>query len=113
KPALFVVERARKLFVGGLKKLLVDLSSASRLRVLRFAKRLHNLRSLLGNFFVVLFPSGGDPLENFFKSRLTVSIFRRKISSANKRLQIRREPDTHRPTTAAGRRLDKGHINAI
>src|SRR5205823_7604073 len=103
EPAFFVIETARKLFVGGLKKSLVDLSSASRLRVLRFAKRFHNLRSLLGNFFVVLFPSGGNPLENFSKSRLTVAIFRRKISSADKRFQIRRKPDTHRPTAAAGR----------
>src|SRR6266487_3810383 len=99
--AFLVIETPRKLLVGGLKKLVVDLSSGSRLRVLRLAKRLHDLRPLLGNFFVVLSPSGCDPFQNFPKTRLTVSIFRRKICSADKRLQIGREPDTHRPTTAA------------
>src|SRR5207245_8063056 len=98
--AFLVVERARQLFVGGLKKLIVDLSSGFRLCVLRFAKGLQEFGALVGNFCVVLFPSGRDSLQYFLKPRLAVSIYRRKISSANKRFQIRREPDTHRPTSA-------------
>src|ERR1700736_2254124 len=62
---------------------------------------------------MVLFPSGRDAFENFCKTRLTVSILRRKISSADEGLQIGREPDTHRPTAAARRRLNEDHINAI
>src|ERR1700736_1786978 len=94
--AFFVVETPRKLFVGGLKKLIVDLTSGFRLCVLRFAKGVDDLSALLGNFFVVLFPSGRDAFENFRKTGLAVSIYRRKISSAHKRFQIGREPDTHR-----------------
>src|SRR5712664_3901329 len=41
--AFLLVERARKLFVGSLKKLIVDPGSGFGLRVLRFAKGLHNL----------------------------------------------------------------------
>src|SRR3981081_3962665 len=52
--AFFVVETPRKLFVGGLKKLIVDLGSDFRLCVLRFAKSFHNLGSLLCDFFVIL-----------------------------------------------------------
>src|SRR5438270_10187352 len=95
KPAFFVVETPRKLFVGHLEKLIVDLGSAFRLRILRLPEGLHNLGSLLGDFFVVLLPGGRDPLENFRKTGLTVSIFRRKISASDKRFQIGRKPDTH------------------
>src|SRR6202022_3658719 len=111
--AFFVVETPRKLFVGGLKKLIVDLSCACRLGVLRFAKSFYDFGSLPCNFFVVLFPSGRDAFENFCKTGLAVSIFRRKISSADEGLQIGREPDTHRPTAAARRRLNEDHVNAI
>ena len=62
---------------------------------------------------MVLFPRWRDSLQNFWKSRLTITILRRKICSADKWLQIRREPDTHRPAAAAGRRLHKSHVNAI
>src|SRR5207253_1851628 len=113
KTAFFGVETPGKLFVGCLKNLIVDLSGGLWLCVLRFAKRIQNLRSLLGNFLVVLLPSRRNSIQYLGKTRLTESIFRRKISPADERFQIGREPDTHRPTAAAGCRLDKGHINAI
>ena len=62
---------------------------------------------------MVLLPSGGDSLQNFFKRGLPITIFRRKISSADERFQIGRKPDAHRPTAAAGGRLDECHVNAI
>src|ERR1700730_4770732 len=111
--AFFVVKTPRKLFVSDLKNLMVDLGSGFRLSALRFAKRFHNLRSLLGDFFVVLLPSRRNPFQYLRETRLTESILRRKISPSDKRFQIGREPDAHRPATAARRRLHKRHVNAI
>ncbi len=62
---------------------------------------------------MVLLPRPGDLLEHLPETGLTVAIFRRKISPADKRFQIRRKPDAHRPTAATSGRLDECHINAI
>src|SRR4051794_22332220 len=62
---------------------------------------------------MVLFPSRSDSLQNFSKRRLPVTIFGRKISSADKWLEIRREPNAHRPAATARRRLHESHVNAI
>ncbi len=40
-------------------------------------------------------------------------VFRREISSPDKRFQLGRQPNTHRPAATAGRRLDKRHVNSI
>ena len=92
---------------------MVDLSGRFGLRVLRFTQSADDFRTLLGNFLVVLFPSSSNSLQHFFEGGLTVPIFRRKIRSADKRVQIGREPHTHWPTAATGRRLDEGHVNPI
>ncbi len=47
------------------------------------------------------------------KPGLPVAIFRREIRAAEKRLQLRREPYRHRPSAAAGRRLDECHVDAV
>ncbi len=62
---------------------------------------------------MVLFPGRGDALQDFFETGLTMAVVRWKIRSADKRLQIRCQPNTHRPAAAAGCRLHKRHVNAI
>src|SRR5438105_13045751 len=62
---------------------------------------------------MALLPRRRDSFQYLRKTGVAVSIYRRKISSADEWFQIGREPDTHRPTTAAGCRLDEGHVNAI
>ena len=62
---------------------------------------------------MALLPRRRDSFQHLRKTGLAISIYWRKISSADERFQIGREPDTHRPTTAAGCRLDEGHVNAI
>src|SRR2546421_210448 len=55
----------------------------------RLCKRGDDLRSLFGNLFAVLFPGGGDSFEDFGEAGLAPAIFRRKISSADERFQLR------------------------
>ena len=71
------------------------------------------LLSLFGNLLVVFLPGSRDSLQDLFETGLTISILRRKIGSADKRLQVRRQPDAHRPAATAGGRLHKSHVNAI
>src|SRR5205085_10061892 len=66
----------------------------------RLFERGDDLRSLFGNFFTVLFPGGGDSSEDFGEAGLAPAIFRRKISSADERLKLRRQPDAHWPSAA-------------
>ena len=60
-----------------------------------------------------MFPSFRDALENRAKSRPPVSVIRGPISPAEKGLQLGRQEDRHRPTAAARRRLDVGHVRAV
>ena len=62
---------------------------------------------------MVLLPGSGDSFEHFREPRLAPAIFRRKISAADERLQVGREPHAHRPAAAAGRRLNESHVNAV
>src|SRR5215813_9217461 len=57
---------------------------------LRLAQRLNDLGPLLHNFVMIFLPGSCDPLQHSFESWLTISLLRRKISAANKGLQIRR-----------------------
>src|SRR5206468_11129620 len=47
------------------------------------------------------------------ESRLTKSVFRWEIGSADKRFEVWSKPYTHGPAAAARRRLHEGHVNAI
>ena len=76
-------------------------------------QRRDDFRPLLANFFVTLFPGRRDAFEHLGESRLSVSIFRREISSAHERFQLGREPDAHRPAATAGRGLDERHVDAV
>ena len=47
------------------------------------------------------------------ESRMAPAVFGREIGAAEKRLQLRREPDRHRPAAAAGGGLDERHVDAV
>ena len=51
--------------------------------------------------------------QDFRKSRHALSIFRRKIGAAVKRLAVRRQKHCHRPATAAREQLHRVHINLV
>ena len=102
----------RDLLIGRVESRRVERRCVATTRF-RLRQRGNDLRPLLRDLFVILFPSSRDPFEHFAERRLPVSILRRKIGSANERFQFWRQPNTHRPTAAAGRGLDEGHVNAI
>src|SRR2546430_12240650 len=64
---------------------------------MRFTKCRNDLAALFDNFVVILLPSRRDSFEHGFESGLTVSVLWWEIGSSNKWLQVRRQPDTHRP----------------
>src|SRR5205085_10328857 len=71
EPTFARIKTAVQLFECFLKNAVVDLAGRFRLRVLRFTKRLHNFRSTLRTFLVVLFPGGRNSFQDFSESRLT------------------------------------------
>jgi hypothetical protein len=66
-----------------------------------------------GDFAFAFAPEPGDLLEQLQKAWPAVARVRRKIGAAEKRLQIRREKDIHRPAAAAGRGLHERHVNFV
>ena len=83
--ALTRVIRPRRLLIAPQpKSSRSSLSFASGRAAGSLAQRRHNFCTLLGNFRVILFPRRRDSLQHFWKARLTVAIFRRKIGSTDK-----------------------------
>ena len=66
-----------------------------------------------GDFTFSLLPEPADLLEQLEKTWPAETRVRRKISAAEKRLQIRREKNIHRPAAAAGRGLHERHVNFV
>ena len=91
--------------------LLQAVPAAPRIRL--FPQLLHHRRAGFHDPLPLLPPRFRDPLQHQRKARASVVIIRRKISSAEKRLQLRRQPHRHRPSAAARRRLHKGHVDPI
>ena len=112
KPTLLWVVTAIKLLESGLQDRRVGFTF-KRCSFLRFPQHRSDLAALLDNLIVIFLPGGRDFFEHFLEARLTISVFRRKISSAHKRFQIWRQPDAHWPAATAGRCLHEGHVNAI
>src|SRR5438552_347371 len=109
--AFFRVVAAIKLLVSGLQDPSVDFAfSGSRLR---FPQSLNYLAALLNNLVMFLFPGSRDSFEHLLEPGLTISVFWRKISSADKRFQIGHQPDAHWPAAPAGGCLDKRHVNPV
>jgi hypothetical protein len=52
-------------------------------------------------------------LEQLQKARPPVTVVRREIGAAEKRLQVRREKNIQRPAAAAGRGLHERHVNFV
>src|SRR5712691_3463278 len=77
------------------------------------AKLLQYLYAGLLNSRAVVAPRLAQAFENHAKPRTAEAVVRRKIRAAEKRLAVRREPDRHRPTSAAGRRLHEQHVDAV
>ena len=61
----------------------------------------------------VLLPGTADFFQHRREARPPVPAVRRKVRAAVERLQIRREPDAHRPSARPGRRLHEQHVDAI
>ena len=78
----------------------------------RFEPRMNFLGGR-GDFIFSFLPELADLLEQLEKAWPAVTRIRRKISAAEKRLQIRREKDIHRPAAAAGRGLHERHVNLV
>src|SRR5439155_5542926 len=87
KAAFFVIVTPLDLLVSIVQNLRVDFAFR-RCRRLRFSQRRNNLASLLDNFVVIFLPCGRDPFEHTLESRLTISVLRWKIGSANKWLKL-------------------------
>ena len=58
-------------------------------------------------------PDAGDLLQDVDEPRPSPLRRRRKVGAAVERLQIRRQPDAHRPSAGSGRRLHERHVDAI
>src|SRR6185295_17111331 len=86
-----------KLLVGGFQGREFNLVRAGGGSGLALPQGGDDFLALLGDCFVFLFPGLRNSSEDFFKSGLTVAILRREISPAHKWLQLRGQPDAHRP----------------
>ena len=111
--AFVCVVAARDLLICRFQRRRPQLHRRSPASRFRLSQRGDDLRPLLRDSVVVLLPRERDSLEDFRESGLAIAVRGREISATDKRLQLRREPDAHGPTAAAGRRLDEGHVNAI
>ena len=58
-------------------------------------------------------PARGDLPQHVGKSRPPPARVRREVGAAEERLQIRRQPDAHRPAARAGRGLHERHVDAV
>ena len=58
-------------------------------------------------------PDAADLLEDVDESGPSPPRGRRKVGAAVEGLQIRRQPDAHRPAARSGGRLHEGHVDAI
>ncbi len=58
-------------------------------------------------------PDLGDLRQHLGEPRAAPLGGRRKVGAAVKRLQLRRQPDAHRPPARAGGGLDKVHVDAV
>ena len=58
-------------------------------------------------------PDARNLAEDVDESRPPPSRRRREIGAAVKRLQVRRQPHAHRPTTRTGCRLNERHVHAV
>ena len=72
----------------------------------------HLIRSL-ENFRPLLRPVPRDRAEHRHKSSAALPIIWRKISSAKKRLTLRRQPHAHRPAAVTRSLLHIGHVNSV
>src|ERR1019366_8147015 len=61
----------------------------------------------------IVLPRLRDALQYHWEPFAAVAVVRRKIGSAHERLQVRRQPNRHRPATAARRSLHVVHVNAV
>src|SRR5262249_49474183 len=61
----------------------------------------------------VIAPGLGDSLEQSRKAGAPVTIFRRKVRSADERLELGREPHRHRPASTTRGGLHVSHIDTI
>src|SRR5437868_7888540 len=100
--ALMRIKGPRELLVSGFQNAGIDFSGR-RLVFGGFAQRIDNVRSLVRNFFAIVFPCFRDSLQNSLKSRLTKAVFRWKIGAADKRFEPWSKPYAHGPAAAARR----------
>src|SRR5216683_1032905 len=77
---------ARQLLVSGVNCLGIKVAGTIGQALSRFTQGSDDLIPLPSDFLVVLLPRSSNTFEHFFKTGLTVSIFGRKISPADKRL---------------------------
>ncbi len=82
------------------------------IRRCRFESRM-NFIGRRGDFIFPFLPELADLLEQLEEAWPAVTRIRWKISAAEKRLQLRREKDIHRPAAAASRRLHECHVNLV
>ena len=113
EPAEIVIEAVRDFFKCGAEDFSIGHRAVVRFGCGVFAQRGDRLLALLHEPRTVVFPGGGDACEQRCEAGASVAILRRKIGAAEERLQIRREPDAHRPTAGAGGCLHEGHVNLV
>ena len=61
----------------------------------------------------VLLPGTADFFQHRREARPPVPAVRRKVRAAVERLEVRREPDAHRPSARPGGRLHEQHVHAV
>ncbi len=76
-------------------------------------QHIDRVRALAQRPIPILPPDPGQRSQDRRETRPSPAILRRKIRAAVERREIRRQPRTQRPTAAAGRRLDKCHVDAV
>ncbi len=74
---------------------------------------LHHIARRFVDLLAIALPCLGDLRQNRSESRVPPAVFRRKIGTAEKRLELRRQPHRHRPAPAARRCLYERHVNTV
>src|SRR6266446_9486912 len=110
--AFLRVKSSRKLLVSRLQNDGINFSGGG-LVFGSFAQCINNVRALARDFFAIVLPCFGDSLQNSLESRMTKSVFRWEIGSADKRFELWSKPYARGPATAARCCLDESHVNAI
>src|SRR5262249_38583112 len=110
--AVMRVERVAELAYGGGQRIGAG-NRPRRRRALDGAQLRGQRLGGLRNFPALRLPHARNLLEDLDEPGAAPARGRRKVGAAVERLQVRRQPDAHRPSAAAGRRLHEGHVDAI